>query len=430
MFLARKKNDILFWGLAGLILYMPFHFYICELLLPGSSLDNIVRDVVIIALAVLAIFFREKIDWPSSPLSLSVSLAFVLVTGIYAAFVHQLAPILNILRTYTVPMLIFYVAKSVDFSRQRFMLLNRFLTVELAIVGLYGFLQAFILGDDFLIWLGYPTNDGQTLYSTSYYISHFFGYQRSVGTFVSPNICGAIMAVAGCALFFTDDDQKPAWRYVWGAMLIVGMAATFSRSAMLGFGCSVVICWLFRKSWKKLSKKTLRCWLWIAAVAGIFLLVDFLLWDSLFLRMLLSTFFRTFNGEDPSANAHKDHLFKPFFEEGANLLLPYFGLNGPMAEEFLPDPFMVESSFYLMIRELGIPGAVLYFAPVVMMLYKTVKNYKRYPYLVPAAVNVTLLVSYIFLPNVQTFEIPFYGFLFIGLYKNSSVKKLYAREDA
>ena len=39
--------------LCGLVIYMPFHYWICELFLKNSSIDNIVRDIIIIILLVI-----------------------------------------------------------------------------------------------------------------------------------------------------------------------------------------------------------------------------------------------------------------------------------------------------------------------------------------------------------------------------------------
>lgn len=433
MALRTRKNDILFYGLAGLVGYMPLHFYLCELLLKGTGLDNIVRDVVIIALAMLCLFSRENFRRPLR-ISFAVSMGVLLVCGAASFLTQRLFPILNILRTYLVPMLVFYIARSVDFDRRRFYFLNRLLITELAIIGVYGYFQAFFLGDDFLLAIGYPQGEEGELVGYSYFISHFHGHQRSVGTFISPNFCGAVLAVAGCSLCFTDDDIPFVRRFILCAMLVLGMMATYSRSAILGFAIAVFFCWGLRKSWKRITKKTFRCWLYILAVAAGFLLFDFLVFKSLFLRMFLSTLFRSFDGSDPSANAHMEHLLElPVSDGGASWLpgwmQPHFGINGPMAEEFLAAPYKVENAYYLMYRELGLPGALLYFAPTFLLLVKTVRCRKDYPYFVPAAVAVMVLVGYVFLPNVQSFEIPFYLYLFMGFYDNRSVRALYREES-
>ncbi len=434
MALKTRKNQILFYGLAGLIAYMPFHYFLCELLLRGTGLDNIVRDVVIIALAMLCFFTRENVTKPLN-LSVGIGIGVLLVCGAASFLKYRLFPILNILRTYLVPMLVFYIARSVDFDRRRFYCLNRLLVAELAIIGVYGYFQAFFLGDDFLLAIGFPQNAEGELAGYSFYISHFFGHQRSVGTFVSPNFCGAVLAVAGCALCFTDDDMPFAQRFTLCAMLVLGMMATFSRSAILGFAVAVFFCWGLRKSWRRITKKTVRCWLYILGVSAAFLLFDYLVFKSLFLRMFLSTLFRSFDGSDPSANAHMEHLLELPVSDGGASWLPgwmqsHFGINGPMAEEFLAAPYKVENAFYLMYRELGLPGTLLYFAPTFLLLVKTIRCRKDYPYFVPAAVAVMVLVGYVFLPNVQSFEIPFYLYLFMGFYDNRSVRALYREGSA
>lgn len=434
MALVKKKDDILYWGIAGLVLYMPLHYYLCELLLSGTNWDNIARDAVIFLLVAMVFFRRSTFTGLQSVLVLAGA-ALIAVLGIVSTVCNQVMPILNIMRTYLVPMLIFFVSKSVSLTRERFARLNLFLITELAVVALYGFIQAFFLTDDFLILLGYP-NNGQHLSSTSFYISYFHGYQRTVGTFISPNIFGAIATVALCTLLFADRSRSFCWRYAWGTLLMVGLVTSYSRSAWVGFAAATCFYILISKAWTRLSKKTVRRGLLVVLTAAGFFLFDQLVLNGLCLRMLLSTVFRTFNGEDPSAGTHMDHILAPppvqtpdieiGEESGSQLgMFLHFGMNGPMANEFLDNATNVESSLYLMVYEMGVVGAVLYFAPYITVILQTIYNRKRYPYFVPAAVSITVLISYLFLPNVQTFEIPFYCFLFMGLYANPTVKALF-----
>jgi len=431
MTLAQKKHNVLYWGLVVLILYMPLHYYLCELLLSGTNADNILRDLLIIALTGLVLCSKDAFPKPTGIL-VAFSCAVLAVFGVVSAILNHCFPILNVLRTYLVPLMIFFVCAGVRLDAERFRRLNTFLAVELAIVAAYGFFQAFFLTDDFLIMLGYDSTDGY-LTSNSFYISHFFGYQRSVGTFVSPNICGIILAMALCSLLFTDHSRSFRWKYVWGTLLVGGLLATFSRSAMVGFAVATGFYLLISQAWKRLSRNSVKRCVLILVTIAVALLLDQLFLDGLFLRMFLSTIFRTFNGEDPSANAHKEHLSSPPSSLGATAqagtgifsFLTRFGLNGPMAEEYLTHPRKIESSYYLMTYELGIIGTLVYYAPYVMVILQTIRNRKHYPYYAPAAVSLAVLASYIFLPNVQTFEVPFYCFLFLGLYCNPSVKELY-----
>lgn len=431
MKLRSNKGNILYWGLVALVAYMPLHFFICELLLRNTGIDNICRDFLIIALTGLVFFNKESF---SDFLCILIGAVCVMLAcfGILSFFWNGYMPILNILRTYLVPILIFFVCRSVPLTKERFQRLNTLLVTELAIIALYGYIQAFVLTDDFLLQIGYPSNNGQ-LAGYSYYIAHFFGYQRSVGTFVSPNICGIILAIAFCVLMFTDDRDNFRWKYILGTALVIGLIATFSRSAMLGVAVGTGLCMLLRKSWTRITKKTFRRALLVLLTIGAFLLMDQLIWDGLCRRMLLSTIFRTFTGEDPSANAHKEHLIAPPVatppSQQTDSFSISFGMNGPMAEEFLPNPKKVESALYLMVYELGLGGAILYFLPYMLLVVRTILNRKRYPYFAPAAVNIAVLTSYVFLPNVQTFEVPFYCFMFMGLYCNHSVKKLYCKPE-
>lgn len=430
--LAKKRDDILYWGLAALILYMPLHYYLCELLISGTNLDNVARDAVILMLCAL-VFFRKECF--SSLLSIFVLVSCGVLTcfGVVSAVLNRSFPVLNILRTYLVPMLMFFICRSIRITKERFERLNLFLMIELAIVAFYGFIQAFFLTDDFLMLIGYPHNGDYMDYT--YYISFYWGYQRTVGTFVGPNICGAILAVGMCSLLFADRSCPFKWYYIWGSLFMTGLITTFSRSSWLGFAAATGFFVLLRKSWTRLTKKTLgRIGLVILAVA-IFLVLDYLILDSLVLRMFLSQTLRTFTNEDPSANAHMEHLTSPPVittpevpDESVPSALAFlmnFGTNGPLAAEIMPNATKVESSYYLMQYELGLIGALVYYAPYVLLIVQTVINRKRCTCYVPAAVCIAIMVSYVFLPNVQTFEIPFYCFMFMGFYDNPSVKELY-----
>jgi hypothetical protein len=59
----------------------------------------------------------------------------------------------------------------------------------------------------------------------------------------------------------------------------------------------------------------------------------------------------------------------------------------------------------------------------------TVLRRKEYPYFAPATAVLAALASYVFLPNVQNFEVLFYVFLLMGLYDNPSIRAQYARNN-
>ena len=61
----------------------------------------------------------------------------------------------------------------------------------------------------------------------------------------------------------------------------------------------------------------------------------------------------------------------------------------------------------------------------IKVVIDTVKNKNTCNYFVPAAVSIAVFFTYLLLPNVQTFEILFYSYMYIGFYYNSSVRKIY-----
>lgn len=404
-----------------LLMYMPLHYYICEVFLKRMNIDNIFRDIVIIFLFVLSL--RKNIKIKNSAI-IGFGIIIMVIFSIISIVFLSLPGTFNILRTYIVPMLIFFVVSKMNIFENEFIKINRIVYIGVAIIGVYGFVQAFLLGDDFLINIGYPQNGG-FLASSSYYIGGFFGYQRNVGTFVSPNVCGAVIAIALAVLIFNNYYAREKEKSYCIVALVLGGLSTFSRSSMVAFIGACFVIFTLKGSMRKIRKKTVLTVLFgMVIVILLFYFIDTFFLNQLFSRMLKSSFTGMFNLTDTSAQKHLEDLYMPL----QNILQHPFGLgfgnNGPMALTYNSDANAVESSFYLISYEIGILGAVLYFIPYFLVIIHTVIN-RQYKYYAPACISIICLITYFFLPNVQTYEIVFYAFLYMGLYYNRSVRTLF-----
>ena len=403
-----------------LLAYMPFHYYICEILISGTSIDNIFRDIVLIMLFVGCLHKNRRIRH-----------GYVVGAGIFIMFLFALVSYVlnsypgtfNILRTYTVPILIFYVAATLKLNEAKFSKLHRIVYFSLAVVGIYGFFQAFILGDDFLIKIGYPQSGG-FLAGTSYYIGGFFGYQRVVGTFVSPNICGVILAIGLAAILFNNRViQKKKIIIVF--CIVIGLLGTFSRSAMIAFVVACAFLWMFNGKKKRIRPRllVLITFAFIVGVAGVYIVDNYFL-GHLFGRMLQSSFSGMFSMTDLSAQKHLEDLYQPIVQILEHPFGLGFGNNGPIAIEYNSQANAVESSIYLICYEIGILGAVVYLAPYILLIVDMLR-YHSYKYQTPVCVAIICLFTYILLPNIQTYEIIFYFYFFAGLYYNRSVREIF-----
>jgi hypothetical protein len=420
--LNRLEYNLLY----GLLIYMPLHYFICEVLLRQIKFDNIIRDIIILILFFITLIHNNgKIKKTS--IMIACNCIIIILFAITSWICKGYPETLNIMRTYIVPMLIYFTCSHIVINQKQLKKMHNMIAIELAIIGFYGFFQAFFLGDDFIIKLGYPSVSG-FLSSSSYYIGGFYGYQRSVGTFISPNICGLIVGIALCILTFNDFGMSRKFKTVIFIMAGIGILATFSRSAILGYIFAVLILYFKRIFGKKFKTKII--FQIVMTTLGLFILiavVDKNFLNGLMTRMLQSSFYSTVSGSDSSAAKHIEDLVEPLNIVFSHPFGLWFGNNGPMAVELSKMANTVESSIYLMMYELGIVFGLLFFVPCISVIIKTLKN-QNYKYYVPAAVCILTMVTFLLLPNVQAFEPLFYLFVFIGFYNNQNVKEIMSHE--
>ena len=416
-----KRNGFgIYECLCIVVLYMPWHYYICECLLSNTKIDNVLRDIVIVIMFVVMLYKTEfrigKYDL------IIIANCFVMTAFAVVSILGNNFPgTANILRTYLVPQLIFFIASRLKINEEQYRSINKIVVIELALIAIYGVFQAFVLGDKFLIKIGYPS-DGFLLSGYSYYISGFFGNQRSVGTFISPNVCGTILAIAICVYMYSDMMKRKKIVFFF---LIIGLAATFSRSAIVGLLLSVIA--ITHISGKKIRITRKMITLGIGSViVGLVAVVyiDSRYFDGLFSNMVIRSLTSALNKTDPSAKAHMENLFEPI-----SIILGHpfglgFGNNGPIALDLSSNANIVESSFYLMIYELGIVFGMAFFAPYACTVIDTIRN-KLYKNYLPAATSIVTCFTYVLLPNVQTYEILFYSFMYMGFYYNPNVKNMF-----
>ena len=143
-----------------------------------------------------------------------------------------------------------------------------------------------------------------------------------------------------------------------------------------------------------------------------------------FMEMLIHSVGSIINKTDASSAAHLKDMYEPM---AIVIKSPFWGLgfgnNGPLALKFSSSALAVESSYYLMMYEEGIIFGLLFFLPYFLVIKKGIKE-KNKGYMVSFFVCIAIVITYIFLPNCQIFEILFYSYVFIGLYSNKSLKSL------
>lgn len=123
-----------------LLIYMPFHLYICELLIKKTNIDNILRDVLILFLFILSL---KKKRYTRQSFIVGVGIATIAAYAILSYLIYSYPGTFNIARTYIVPILIFYAVSKMDFSLNEIKSIHHIICIESALIALYGFFQAF-----------------------------------------------------------------------------------------------------------------------------------------------------------------------------------------------------------------------------------------------------------------------------------------------
>ena len=418
------KIDILKIILIILVLLMPTHRMLFDAIIPGR-LDNLWRDSLLILGVVVILIIQKGIYIGKHGANI---IMMWLVCAIYLCFSQRLSLAMNLARTYLIPTLVYFIVVNIKNDEKFIKVVEKVFVYTAVILAIFGMIQAFVLGEGFLIALGYEAN-GEHLASNSFYISHFFGRQRVTSTFAAPNICGLYFGMVIIVLIYRIKEYK--FGEVLLGIMLLGIATTFSRSAMLGTAFALFVVFFVRNVGKLVLSRSTSIKLIIILVSSVsvFMIINYMM-DGLIFDMLKSSVMSVVKSTDPSANKHKEDLFVPLRTIVSNPLGLGFGNNGPMVLEYYKDANLVESSIYLLMYDFGIVGAMIFLGPYIRSVFilflsayrkftqkydNAVADMQRENYKIPAALSMLLLVVSLLLPSLQTFEILFVFYLFLAI---------------
>lgn len=410
-----KYEKMEFLIIKFLILYMPLHYMICEILLKNYSFDNILRDIIIISLFIMHIY-KKGIKVNSIGLIIFIIMIIMTFFMLFSVLQGNLYSI-NIYRTYTVPALLYFIIKDIRPNKIEINKLIQTSITEMSLIAIWGIFQSLVLGDGFLVKIGYPTVNG--ILGASFYINGYYGIQRSVGTFVSANYCGLIMAVFLLIAMFSMYYKAVKIKGYKILILMGGMLSTISRSAILAFIISLFYFYMLCE--RNISKTFYKNLILIIVLGSIILIVmDSIIFKGVLVNMLSDALLSALSFSDLSSQKHLSDLTEPLGQMLDNPLGLGFGYNGPMAIEHVKNSRNIESSIFLIVYEIGSICGFIYFIPFircfVLAPFKRNKIKK-----VSATIILLILITFIFLPNVQSFEVLFYLYIFTGIFDNQII---------
>ncbi len=284
-----------------LLVFMPMHTLVFSYLLGSVKVLSLWRDIIILILVIMSIDHRIKKSFLD--MSIIVIIAFILFYSIVSGEVSSL----NIARTYIMPMLIYFYTRSGAFTDKELHMIVTACMITATLISIWGVIQAFILGPEIMFKFGY-SNVGGRFTSTAFYINGW-QQQRIIGTFSSPNACGAYFAFMIIILTRCRDIIKNRMLFLGCYLtILIGLLGTFSRSAWIGCVAGILLC----NNKEKLSIKQLR----IIVLVVLFFVFSFILFSrtGLFQKvysMAIGHVGNTVSKNEGSFAYHITHLYEP-----------------------------------------------------------------------------------------------------------------------
>lgn len=431
-----KRIDVIKVAIVLLVLLMPTHRMLFDAILPWK-IDNLWRDALL-ALGIILVLKNNKGIYLGRH-GVNILLMW-LVCGIYILLSDRFSLALNLARTYLVPTFIYFIVINIKYDQGFLKKLEKIFIYTAVFLAIFGMVQAFILGEGFLIALGYEA-DGEYLASASFYISYFHGEQRVTSTFSAPNICGLYFGMVILVLYLRRKEIKGSKLCL--LIMMLGLVTTFSRSSILGTAIALMVV-IIGQNIKRvhMGKRTFIIAFTTTIGAVIMFVVINNKMNGLITNMLKSSFVSIINSADPSAGKHLEDLFVPIKTIIQNPLGLGFGHNGPMVAEYYSDANLVESSLYLLMYDFGIIGAIVFLFPYIQSAFRwvlsvyrkmtlkydnVVAEKMRQNYKVPAALSVLILIVSLLLPSLQTYEILFVYFFFLAVSEVNEKNEIYTQ---
>ena len=405
-----KINIILF-----LVALMPFHSLMMHVL--DISVLVLWRDILIVFLFGMAIFKGIRAD------KLSVfSFIKLIFCSMFAFIFHEFGMSagiwVNVLRIYLFPSLIIVACSQIRIEKKDLDKIFRVQVIVSAVVAAFGLIQLFFIGRPYLRWLG--VGQGSVLLAD--------GTQRNIGTFESANIMAMYLLFSIIILLYKKNLFKKSSYIVLMLLFITGFVFTYSMSAFLALAI-VIYVYIRKIDMKHIRYKTFAkvCVSLIIIILSAILIIannpEILAVLQIQLGEKINDIVLTLLGMNVATNSsalvHYNDLFEGFEEVFHNPLGLGFAKESFMVSDkvtYRPLLGIKESSIITIFFDFGIPAGILYLLPIVYCLLRLIKqkdNYAEY-YNISASIILSMLVIYVFLPVIQSYELSFYLNLFAG----------------
>lgn len=406
-----KINTILL-----LVVLMPFHGLMMHVL--KVSFFALWRDILIAFLFGIAVLKGIRADM----LSL-LSFIKIIFCVLFAVVFHDSSMSasiwINVLRIYLFPSLIIVACSQIRIEKEDLDKILKMQVIVSSAVSAFGLIQLFFIGRPYLIWLG--VGQASVLLAD--------GTQRNIGIFQSANIMAMYLLLSIIILLYKKELFNKISYILLMLLLLIGFAFTYSMSAFLALAIDIYI-YIRKIDTKRIRYSTFinACLTIIIIILSTFLIIannpEILMVLQVQLGEKINDIVLTLLGmnfaTNSSALAHYNDLVEGFAQV----------IQNPLGLGFAKESFMVfdkvdyrqllgikESSIITIFFDFGIPIGVLFLLPIIYCLCRLIKQKtKGIEYCrISSSIIISILVMYIFLPVIQSYELSFYLNLFAGL---------------
>ena len=264
-------------------------------------------------------------------------------------------------RSFAEPIIVYFIARSITVPLDLFLRYLKWMVVLGTLISLWAIFQAGVLGEDFLVKMGYdvlgvPNTDPSRPLSNAFYLS-LTRTIRAIGTFNSPNNFGNYLEIVIVFTVFLISSGLLKRRF-WGglslAVLFSGLLYSFSRSAWIALFLAMAFFSMLTATFCRNIKRFM-------AFASIMVLVfiagrQFI--PGTIIPLTAAHVSHSITLEDPSARTHVLSL-----KEGVERLLSEplgtgLGTSGPRSRQ--KGFFHSENSFIILGFDAGVLGLLIY----------------------------------------------------------------------
>ena len=401
---------------------MAVHYMFVTIMLNDNISLKFWKEIILIILVgdtLLSRMLNGDIKGISMDYTGIILIFFVINLSFAALFMtNNISNAVFVARRYLIPIFVYYFAKRNNIlSKKIISKLIKVILVFYSVIASWGIFQAFVLGDDFLINLGYPLKYEGRL-RDSYYFGGFGDLQRVVSTFSNTNVFGAVLGILIILVLFNPTlTESFKYKKYCIFLLMLAFILTFSRSNWLSM--SIVMLFPIIKN-NKIRKKILPIFLSISFI----LLIYNLITDVNIFQIFQKYMSDTLTMKDDSAAGRSG-----IWQEGLTIFMnnPFgigLGKVGTVSEGLSGEISIAgESSYIALLLDTGIFGAMSYILALIT-IYDNTKKYANMSYELSnffktvRTIIIYLLIMFLFSNHIYDLEIMIIAFFIFGLSKN------------